>query len=149
MRILPARLCSLAFLAVLAAVGCGGGGATFVPVEGKVSIGGKTPLTKGDVTYVPDVEGGNNQKYSDFPRGLVDSEGKYTLSTVGTPGAPMGKYKVVVNPNAGFTPDSAKPVFPPDVIEKASTDSSTTQLRIEVKAGAPAGHYDLSVKPAK
>jgi hypothetical protein len=136
--------CALLSALVLFAAGCGG--TKLVPVEGKVMMGNQ-PLTKGEVSYHPDVEGGNTQKYPDLPRGKIGADGTYTLSTSGKPGAPAGKYKVTVNPSAGEAP--ADYSIPKDVIEKSSTLPTTTTLRKEVKADAPAGHYDVTVNPPK
>jgi hypothetical protein len=49
--------------------------------------------------------------------------------------------------NAGEAP--ADYSIPKDVIEKSSTLPTTTTLRKEVKADAPAGHYDVTVNPPK
>src|SRR5262245_17306208 len=121
---------------LVVAVGCSE--PPLIPVSGKITVN-KDPLKKGEVTFHPDVEGGNKQKYADCPRGKLNESGEYTLSTGGKPGAPAGKYKVVINPNASSgsaegTPDYA---VPKDVIEKASTSETTTFLRAEVKANAP------------
>jgi hypothetical protein len=136
-------------LVVLAAlsfvVGCGG--PKMAPVEGTVKFTGGQPLTKGEVTFHPDVEGGNTQKYPDMPRGKIDSNGKYTIMTSGTPGAPVGKYKATVNPNAGEMPDNY--AVPKEVIDKTQVQSNTTDLKVEVTADPSGGKYDLVVRPAK
>ena len=118
-----------------------------MPVEGTVKLSNGTPLTKGEVTFHPDVEGGNSQKYPDLPRGKIGGDGKYTLSTGGKPGAPVGKYKVTVNPTAGEAPTDYS--VPKEVIEKSATSASTTSIKKEVTATPSAGQYDVTVNPAK
>jgi len=134
------------FLALASLIAAGCGGPKMVPVEGTVKVGNQ-PLTKGEVTFHPDVEAGNTVKLPDPPRGKIDSSGKYSLMTGGKPGAPVGKYKVTVNPTAGETP--ADYAVPKDVIDKNSTQVTTTTHKVEVKADAPAGTYDVTVQPAR
>src|SRR5437879_6512281 len=79
-------------LAVL--IGCGKGDPKLIPVDGKVTFGGK-PLTTGTVIFVPDTSKGNESK--EEPRGIIDSEGRYRLTTHIIDGAPPGWYKVTVS----------------------------------------------------
>ena len=133
-------LCAL--LASLAlAVGCGD---KLIPVEGTVTVG-KGPLKKGDVTYHPDREGGNTQTYPVLPSGKVDENGKYVLSTGGKPGAPPGKYKVTVTSTEPGDPKDPYSM-PRHLIDKSHSAYETTKIKIEVKGGAPAGQYDITLE---
>jgi hypothetical protein len=134
-------LCACALLLALTVFSAGCGGTKHVPVTGQVTVGGQ-PLKSGTVTYHPDKEAGNTQPYSDLPHGTVDENGKYTLATGGKPGAPAGKYKVTV---ASTVPSNPKDPYslPKHLTDKANAEVSTTSLTKEVKADAPAGHYDI------
>ena len=48
--------------AALAVAGCGGGGPTLVPVRGKVTLPGGTPVHNGSVTFHPDAAKGNKSR---------------------------------------------------------------------------------------
>jgi hypothetical protein len=82
-----------------------------------------------------------------LPNGKIE-DGKYTIKTGGKPGAPPGKYKVTVSSTRPSDPKNEYSI-PISLIEKSSTDATTTTIKKEVKADAPAGHYDLTVNPAK
>jgi hypothetical protein len=136
-------------------VGAGGCGKSepLYPVSGKVTM--KTGALKGGVvTFVPDEAKGNKSKLS--PTGKITSDGTYSLTTEGRSGAPLGHYKVTVNPDTpgmggGTTPDPNKPsvgLTNPEAtkIDPSYKDPSRTPLQREVVASAPAGKYDLEVK---
>jgi len=146
MRYLRTILPCALLIATFAAVGCGGG-AKLTPVEGKVTLAGKSAdyLKGGVVTFHPDTDAGNKQTYAQFPMGTIDETGKYTLSTGGKPGAPVGAYKVTVRVEKQQATDPNKPSYAPPVYltDSANADVTTTNLKKEVKADAPAGHYDI------
>jgi hypothetical protein len=128
----------LAFFAPLILVGCGPG---HVAVEGSVTVDG-APLTTGNVSYHPV----NNKDASDkvVGHGDIDAQGKYRLSTDGTPGVPPGTYKVVVR--ATPPPDAKNPyaVVPP-LIDTKYSDLSTTPITVDVASGNSADKYNLAV----
>jgi hypothetical protein len=128
--------------------GCGPQKARLVPVEGKVTVGGK-PLatdanTTGWVILYPDKAKGNQSL--EEPRGPIDSEGRYTISTGTRPGASPGWYKVSV--------DAAKVIDPKNPYHSASgfliperyIDKEKSKLALEVVEDAPTGKYDLALQ---
>jgi hypothetical protein len=118
--------------------GCDGGG--LVKVSGKVTVDG-SPLTMGSVRYVPDAAKGN--KTTTEPVGQIESDGSYSLTTNGKPGAPPGWYKVTVN--ATSVPESSNPFGGKALVGPGFNSPETSGLSVEVKASAPAGTYDLKV----
>jgi len=144
------RVVSFALLVFgLAGVGgCGGGKeqVPLVPVSGVVKNGG-APMPMGTVEFHPDTGKGNNFKGT--PRGMIKSDGTYTLNTDGRDGAPVGWYKVTVSGQGMPDPskmggEGGKAPTPP-VVNAMYTKPDTTKFSIEVKDGAPAGTYDLSL----
>ena len=145
--LLPAsRLAGLVLLVVVLAlaVGCGKSD-NLLPVEGAVSVDG-APLKVGGVTFMPDGSKGN--KSQEMPAGDI-KDGKYELRTGKKRGAPPGAYVVtVVSDNySGDTPAEKGPTVeaPKSYIAKKYNTALTSPLRIEVTAGAAAGHYDLKL----
>jgi hypothetical protein len=123
----------------LAGAICGCGDSfQLVPVTGKVTVGGK-PLASGMVSYRPDRKAGN--KFGGEPLGEIKN-GVYTLETRGKPGAPVGKYRVVVAPSG--PPDNTKPTVKAEFDPKYSL-AEKSGLDIEVVPNAPAGKYDLKL----
>src|SRR5207245_3671379 len=94
----------LAAALVCLSIGCGKERSDDIlfPVGGKVSYKGE-PLTTGTVILVADAAKGNATKHE--PRGPIDAQGNFQVSTAGRPGAPPGWYKVAIvakkpaNPN--------------------------------------------------
>lgn len=124
--------------------GCGGDGTpSLYPVTGTVKRGDEV-MTTGWVTLVPDKKKGN--EFKGEPRGQIDSSGKYTISTNGKPGAPLGAYKVTVGEGGTAPPDNTK-------IEKTKPEKLTylnpeiTPLQFEVVKEPAAGAYDLKLSP--
>ena len=81
---------SVAFLTIIACLGCGSGGPTVYSVTGKVTLDGQ-PLPNVNVAFFP--------SDSKLPSsgGVTDSQGVYKLTTAGgTAGAVAGKHKVTV-----------------------------------------------------
>ena len=67
--------------------GCGNSTSSekLYPVTGKVTYKGE-PLTTGTVILVADLFKGNNTQHE--PRGPIDKQGSFEVSTAGKPGAP-------------------------------------------------------------
>ena len=133
---------AVAALATLtASAGCGGGGETLVPVQGRVTQADGQPLAVGTVILHPDASKGNATLHE--PRGTIDKDGTYE-AVVGSRavGAPPGWYKVTVY--AGV-PSNPKDEYSPEklIIDKKFTDPSTSGIAFEVKPGAPPGAYDI------
>jgi hypothetical protein len=127
---------------IVFATGCGG--TKLVPVEGTVTVASQ-PVKKGTVTFHPDKEGGNTQAYPTLPNATTDDNGKYSLATNGKPGAPPGKYKVTVTSTAPSDPKDPYSI-PKHLIDSTNSVPETTTIKIEVKADAPAGAYDVTLK---
>lgn len=140
-RTRSALFCASPLVLILFATGCGG--SKLLPVEGKVTVASQ-PVKGGTVTYHPDKEGGNTQAYPALPTATTDDTGKYTLATGGKPGAPPGKYKVTVT---SVAPADAKDPYakPKHLIDQTNSIPETTTLKVEVKDGASAGAYDLTL----
>jgi hypothetical protein len=125
-------------LGLFLVAGCDGGG--LQTVKGKVTVDG-APLTSGSVRFVPDAAKGNKSK--DEPAGEIGSDGTYTLSTNGKPGAPPGWYKVTVN--ATSVPDSSNPFGGKALVAPRFNSPESSQLSVEVVSSPKAGAYDLTV----
>jgi len=134
---LPGALRFTILIAVVVLAGCGPGGPSLIPVEGKITADNE-PLAKGSLAFHPDAAKGNASKKT----GAADiKDGSYKLYTDGRPGAPAGWYKVTVV-SAG-EPDNTKPEAPvKSLVAPRYADSKLTDQYIEVKAG---GSYDLKV----
>lgn len=134
------RAGAVALAALLALAGCQSG-ERLTPVEGQVVVDGK-PLATGVVVYHPDKAKGNSSMHE--PRGEV-ADGKYKLVTGSkTEGAPPGWYKVTVY--AGVKVNPKDPYSPEKFLtDKKYADPNTSGLAVEVKDGAPPGHYDLKL----
>jgi hypothetical protein len=110
-----------------------------VPVSGQVTVDGQ-PVTSGQVSFIP--------TSTDAPAvgpsgGTIDSSGKYTIHTDGRAGAPLGKYKVTVNPSMVPTGDGKMPQAP---FNSIYSSPRTTTLEVEVVANPASGAYDLKLK---
>lgn len=137
-----------AALATLTLVGCGSSGPATQDVTGKVTIDGQAAPKGCTINFHP-LDTGNQ-----MASGEVGDDGSYTLFTgvSGTPGAMVGKYKVVVLPpvedaasgesEPGYMSAKDGEGGPPpinqesDVVPKAYTDVSTTPEQVEVTSGS-------------
>jgi len=144
-----ARVFSLAALgfALVFAAGCGGG-KTDVPlikVTGTVKVGG-APLQMGTVEFHPDANKGNTFKAK--ASGTIKPDGTYLLVTDTKEGAPAGWYMVSISgqgmPDPSKMPEPGKATTTPALNAKY-TKPETSGFSFEVKEGAPAGAYDLSL----
>src|SRR5438552_3092645 len=92
------RLGFVGILSTILVAGCGsdsGPNYTRVPVPGRVTLD-NAPMTTGTVTFEADESKGNSTKVT--ATGMIDGSGQYKLFTSGKEGAPVGWYKVGVNP---------------------------------------------------
>jgi hypothetical protein len=135
---------SVQFLCILLAAslltGCGGERPDLLPVSGGVIYDNK-PLTTGTVSLHPIGATGH------IPTGVIDKDGRYSLSTNYQPGAPPGRYKAVVHATEPIeaAPGKASPGLPKSLIPSRYNQGETSPLEIEVKAGAAPGAYDLKL----
>jgi hypothetical protein len=130
--LVPFILCGM-----LALAGCGNGRSVgpCVPVQGKVTLGGK-PLVGGRVTFVP-LEGNAS---GPRPEGDIDAKGRYSLTTGGKEGAPVGKYRATLTTSGMDKTQDAQ-------FDARYSNWETSPLVIPVTENAPAGAYDLKLKP--
>jgi len=130
---------TLVLTSLILTPGCSGGkSVTMAPVSGMVTVDGQ-PVTSGQVAFLPT---GKDAEKAGLSAGTIDSSGKYTISTDGKSGAPLGTYKVTVTPS--MVPVDGK--MPVAVFnEKYRTVSAANPLTIEVVANPDAGRYDLKL----
>jgi len=124
--------------------GCGNhaSGDKLLPVSGKVTYKGE-PLTTGTVILVADLEKGNTTKHE--PRGPIDTQGNFEVSTTGQPGAPPGWYKLAVI--AKKPPNPSKPyAITASLLPKKYDSAKTSELAFQVTENAADGAYDLVLK---
>jgi hypothetical protein len=108
-----------------------------VPVEGKVTLGGKR-LVGGTISFIP-LEGEPN---APRPEGIIDDRGNYSLKTAGKDGAPAGEYRVIVTTSgADKTQD--------EVFDSRYSHTENSPLKREVTESAPAGTYDIELVPVR
>ncbi len=81
-----------------------------------------------------------------IPSGTTDAEGKYELTTGIAKGAPAGWYQVVLTPPTAAPVGGELPRSGPPPFAKKYMDVTTTDLSLEVKAGAAPGAYDLKLE---
>ena len=125
-------------LGLFLVAGCDGG--SFHKVSGKVTVDGAA-LTTGSVRFVPDAAKGN--KSTAEPVAQVGTDGTYSLTTNGKPGAPAGWYKVTVN--ATELPESSNPFGGKALVAPRFNVPESSQLSVEVSSSPKAGAYDLTV----
>ena len=131
----------LAALAGVFLVGCGGGSSVrTVPVSGKATFEG-SPMSLGIVTYYPDASKGNTSDHR--PTGTIQADGTYKLVTAGKDGAPVGWYKVTINPN-GMPADPTKGVPTPAKVGTRYQQPDTTPVQVEVVDSPGAKAYDVN-----
>ena len=132
---------SLAAAIVLVLAGCGESGPRLVPVKGTVSVGGKT-LTRGSVSLRPDKT--RDEKGTAEPAGNIEADGTYTLYTNGKPGAPLGKYVVLVAATEDIDPNNPS-AAPKSLIPAKYSSQDTVQFQIEVVESPAPGAYDIKL----
>jgi hypothetical protein len=130
-------------LATVGLAGCGGEADRLEPVRGRITVAGK-PLPAGTVVFHPDAAHGNTGK--EEPRGSVNGEGIYTLTTGGRAGAPPGWYKVAVFALKPSTRESG--MRPPEwLANRRYSDAGTSGLSRRVVANPGPHEYDFDLQP--
>lgn len=132
------RCWPLAF--VLLALGCNDSKTPkLYPVKGTVTVNG-TPLTRGSVSFrLQDPASGTWE-----PAGTIAEDGTYTLYTNQKPGAPAGKYYVLVVATDAIDPNKPSDA-PKSLINVKYADVANKLLAVEVGENAPPGLYDLKL----
>jgi hypothetical protein len=101
----------------------------------------KEAVTSGQVSLIPQsTEEGKTVPPSS---GQIDSSGNYEIFTGGKPGAPLGKYKVMVTPS--MVPMPGAKSMPTTPYNEKYRQANKTTLEINVTEGAAAGAYDLKL----
>lgn len=135
---------SLAVCLVLAGCGQPGDDGNRVPVVGKVTFKDGKPLHRGVVIFTPDGAKGNPSLHE--PRGPIDAEGNFKLST--TPqldGVQPGWYTVTIISQEPY--DESKSSWdPPWLINRKYGNRETSSLSVEVIENAEPGRYDFQVR---
>jgi hypothetical protein len=129
----------LSALACVCLTGCGSG---VVPVQGTVTVDGK-PLPGGTVVFHPDpgLDGASRQE----ARGTIQSDGSYSLSSNGRPGAAPGRYKVcIIAVKTRATRAGGWTVQP--LIAPTYGNPATSGLEVEVGPDRFPGAYDLALQ---
>jgi hypothetical protein len=118
------RLALIGLLAgsLLSMAGCEIKPQALVPVAGRVTYAGAA-VTRGVIVFAPDSEDGNHGACA---TGEIGLDGRYTLTTDGSPGAIPGWHRVTI---AGL--DSSYGPRLPDRLR----DPKLSKLRVEVVAG--------------
>jgi hypothetical protein len=120
---------------MLLLAGCGPGGPKTYPVTGKVTIQGQATADVA-ITFQPVDPAGP------VASGRSGADGSYTLYTgvEGKPGAPVGKYKVVLSgggaqqdPSAMYSGAKGPPKAAEGPVPKEYTSAATTPKEVEVK----------------
>jgi hypothetical protein len=134
-------------LTLLLIGGCGTD-SNLIPVSGKV-MNGDQPLTSGMVTFHPDKTQGNTTEH--IPMGQIGEDGTYTLYTAQKVGAPPGWYRLTVVAEEPRTPGSGEDEYAPPkyLVREDYVSVEVSPLTKEVKSGAPAGHYDITLEKKK
>lgn len=131
--------------ALLALVGCGGEGGpsvALVPVKGTVTFDGKA-LIRGTVSFRPDKNAGNSTTLE--PYGDIGPDGVYTMITNKKPGAPVGKYIVLVESVEPIDPNRKDTYTPKSLIPGSYAEPEKARLKLEVSADAAPGKFDLKL----
>jgi hypothetical protein len=108
------------------------------PVEGKVTLDGQ-PLKTGSVVFW--AGDGKEERSPRQPWSQIGEDGRFSIHTEGTEGAPVGTYKVTVI--AEDLADSTKPDKTKLLVPRKYTNPETTPLSIKVVQFPDNGAYDL------
>jgi hypothetical protein len=141
----------ICYCGLLMLAGCGNSEPSLgklVPVQGKITLSDGTPLPGGYMTLFPiesDSKAPPNTPAEHLSPpisgGEIGPDGSYTLSTKEQPGAPLGKYRVVLARGADTKAWSR--------VSGQYFDRRRTTLEIEVVEDKPEGGYDLKLVPRR
>jgi hypothetical protein len=125
---------------VLLGLGCSDGKTPkLLPVKGKVTIDGAA-LTRGSVSFrLQEASAGSWE-----PAGTIDADGTYTLYTNQKPGAPAGKYYVLVTASEPIDPSKPSDA-PKSLVHPKYADATQKLLVVEVSENAAPTAYDLKL----
>ena len=147
----------LAIAAVVVLAGCGSG-VNLKPVTGTITYNG-SPVEGASVAFI--------SEKNPIATGTTDASGKYSLTTNGEPGAPLGKHQVTVTKATSTMsgmPQNAKPEDMMKMMEKKGVggagggaltkpalplkyaSTQATDLSAEVTADASKNVFDFALK---
>jgi hypothetical protein len=142
---------AVCWLGLLVLMGCSSSSRPWldklVPVQGKITRADGKPLSGGRVTFTLIDSDSSTPKKSEtsaptpVPIGSIGEDGSYTLSTEGKPGAPPGKYRVMLTP-----PPDKKVALEVRAAVAQQYFSRKSPLEVEVAENKPAGGYDLKLQ---
>jgi hypothetical protein len=114
-----------------------------VPVAGKVVFNDGRPLPRGTVIFTPDGAKGNSSQHE--PRGAIDAQGNYKLSTTERlSGVHPGWYLVTIVAQEPY--DEKKSDWdPPWLISRKYGNRQTSGLTVEVIENPEPERYDFQV----
>jgi hypothetical protein len=130
------------FALLVGLAGCTSGGDARLPVAGRVLVGDQA-LSSGAVILRPDITQGNTSKHE--PRGSIDAEGNYQISTALQPGAALGWYKIGIVATEAGDPKNPYAVRR-SLIPARYNDPDQSGLSLEVVKNPAPGAYDLRIK---
>jgi hypothetical protein len=128
----------LLFCVLLILVGCGSKEPSLgklVPVEGKITLANGNPLPPGHVEFYPLDRDPNLPGITS--EGRSNQEGEYKLFTSNKPGAPLGKYRVVLSRGSDRKGWRRVPT--------RYFSEVKSPLEVQVEENKPEGGYDLKV----
>jgi len=136
-------LSALATLLLLVGCKVPGDEGNRVPVEGHVTFADSKPLYRGTVIFTPDGGKGNVSQHE--PRGPIDEQGNYKLSTTERlDGVAPGWYQVTIIAQQPY--DESKSSWdPPWIINRKYGNRQTSGLAVEVVEKPEPGRYDFKV----
>jgi hypothetical protein len=146
----PAHMRRWLVAALLALAGCGGSGSpkTCYPVSGELFVAGQP--AGGAVIFFQPQDGSRPEEWTaGFPRAVVQSDGKFQVSTYETDdGAPAGDYVLLVQWRPAGSEDSESEAAPEgqttDRLGGKYMNPATSQLRATVgQAPTPLPRMDL------
>ncbi len=124
------RLCALTAGVLVALAGCQERPPALTPVCGHVYYQGR-PLSQGMIVFTPDVQRGGSGPSA---TGDIQSDGAYTLTTDGQPGAVLGWHRVTL---AALAAEPAGPgaTYPRSLLPARYADPELSGQRQEIKSG--------------
>ncbi|MFM8250666.1 MAG: hypothetical protein ACKOBW_03600 [Planctomycetota bacterium] len=122
-------------------VGCGGeGGKALSPAQGTVKYNGQ-PVSGASVSFLFD-------NGAEVAAGSTDASGKFTLTTGGRSGAPIGDAKVVISKITGGTTAGVNTdQMTPDDMRKMQMAAQTDPANSAPKNELPAKFADVKTSP--
>lgn len=131
---------SASFLFSITMIGCGPADTRLYPVSGRVSLEDSV-IEVGTVSLYPDAAGANF-----VSTGTISSDGTYSITTDGKPGAPLGTYRVAITPQAPTGVANSRFVAR-SLIPIRYGNPTDSKIVIDVVAVPATGAYDFKLIP--